>query len=77
MILFISASANADDYIELESMTIKGNNESPSILYIVPWKKIKQPIKDDQKIVPYSLFKNVFDPVLPEAERSGDVISKD
>ncbi len=56
----------AEDRIELETTTIKGNKELPSVLYVVPWKEIKNSRKSEQKLVLHSLFGNLFDPVIPD-----------
>lgn len=63
--LCLPAVAQEGDQIELEITTIKGNKELPKILYLVPWKDIKQAKKAEQKLVLHSLFGDLFDPVLP------------
>lgn len=55
----------AEDRIELEITTIKGNKELPRILYIVPWKDIEESKSEEQKLVLHSLFGDLFDPVYP------------
>jgi hypothetical protein len=55
----------AEDRIELEVTTIKGNKELPRILYVVPWKEMQQSRKQEQKLVLHSLFGDLFDPVTP------------
>ena len=60
-----TATAQEGDQIELEITTIKGNKELPKFLYLVPWKDIEQAKKADQKLALYSLFGDLFDPVLP------------
>lgn len=57
---------HAEDRIELEVTTIKGNKELPKILYVVPWKEMQRSKKDEQKLVLHSLFGNIFEPVVPE-----------
>jgi len=64
-LMLLLGSAYAEDRIKLEMTTIKGNKELPKILYVVPWKELKQSRKDEQKLVLHSLFGNLFDPVLP------------
>lgn len=64
MILF-SVSVSAQDTIELQTTTIKANKELPKILYIVPWKDIKQAKQGQQQLVLHSLSDGLFDPVLP------------
>lgn len=55
----------SQDTIELKTTTIKGNKELPKILYIVPWKDVKQNKIAERKLVLHSLFGDLFDPVLP------------
>ena len=66
--LFLLSVLNvyAEDRLELETTFIKGNKELPQIIYIVPWKDIKSTRKKPQKIVLYSLFGDLFEPVNPE-----------
>ena len=64
-IVFVSF-AHAEDRIELEVTTIKGNKELPKILYVVPWKEMQASAKEEQKLVLHSLFGDLFDPVMPE-----------
>jgi hypothetical protein len=65
--MFMVASiSSADDKLELETITIKGNRELPKVLYIVPWKRMKND-NFDQKLVLHSFFKDAFDPIEPEA----------
>ena len=58
----------AEDTIELRTTTIKGNKELPKILYVVPWKDIKQTKKAERKLVLHSLFGDLFDPMVPHQE---------
>lgn len=58
--------AMAQDRIELRTTTITGNKELPKILYIVPWKEVKQSRMKERKLVLHSLFGDLFDPVLPQ-----------
>ena len=60
-----STFSMAEDRIVLEVTTIKGNEELPKILYIVPWKEIEQTKNDEQKLVLHSLFGDLFDPAYP------------
>lgn len=62
----IMFSIIAEDRLELETTFIKGNKELPQIIYIVPWKDIKSSRKKPQKIVLYSLFGDLFDPINPD-----------
>ena len=65
LILTISLPVVANDRIVLEVTTIKGNEELPKILYIVPWKEIEQSKNDEQKLVLHSLFGDLFNPAYP------------
>ena len=60
------SSLQANDKLQLEIVTIKGSSELPKVLYIVPWKRLKNS-DFDQKLVLHSLFQDVFDPLEPEA----------
>jgi hypothetical protein len=62
----VASISCAEDKLELETITIKGNRELPKVLYIVPWKRMKND-NFDQKLVLHSLFKDAFDPIEPEA----------
>ncbi len=56
----------ADDSVELKTTFIKGNKELPQVLYIVPWKEIKNEKGKEKILVLHSLFGNAFDPVTPK-----------
>lgn len=55
-----SASANAQEKLEMKGTAITGNKELPRVLYIVPWKSVERfdistpPISSimDQKLTP-------------------------
>ena len=64
--LVASINAYAEDRLELETTFIKGNKELPQILYVVPWKDVKNSKKKEQQIVLYSLFGDLFEPVNPD-----------
>ena len=64
--LLISINSYAEDRLELETTFIKGNKELPQILYVVPWKDVKNSKKKEQQIVLYSLFGDLFEPVNPD-----------
>ena len=53
----------AQERVEIDSIVIKGNKEFPQILYIVPWKDMKNKSEKEQTLVLHSLFGNLFDPV--------------
>jgi hypothetical protein len=61
----ITSQCLAQDRITLEITTIKGNEELPKILYIVPWKEIEASKSEEQKLVLHSLFGDLFDPIYP------------
>ncbi len=63
--VLLSLQVLAEDRIELRTTTITGNKELPKILYIVPWKEVKQEKIAERKLVLHSLFGDLFDPVLP------------
>ena len=63
--LLVSSLAFAEDRIELEVTTIKGNKELPKILYVVPWKDMEKTRQSEQKLVLHSLFGDLFEPVIP------------
>ena len=65
-ILTCVGSVQAKDNLELEIVTIRGNREMPKVLYIVPWKRLKNDSKG-QKLVLHSLFEDAFDPLEPDA----------
>lgn len=65
LILALANPTYAKDKIILEITTIKGNEELPKILYIVPWKEISASKSEEQKLVLHSLFGDLFDPVYP------------
>lgn len=62
----IAVSGMAADRVELETTIIKGNDELPKILYIIPWKDVEQSKTEEQKLVLHSLFGDLFDPVYPQ-----------
>ena len=64
-LLLLPLAPLAQDEIELQTTTIKGNKELPKILYIVPWKDVKPAQQQQQELVLHSLADDLFDPVLP------------
>jgi len=58
--------AVADDEVELKTTFIKGNKELPQVLYIVPWKDVREEKGKEKTLVLHSLFGDAFDPVTPE-----------
>jgi len=65
LLLLVAPALMAQDTIELETTTIKGNKELPKILYIVPWKDVKSGKQSQQELVLHSLSDDLFDPMLP------------
>jgi hypothetical protein len=55
--------ASAKDRLKLETTIIKGNKEMPQIVYIVPWKDLKEKNQQEQTLVLHSLFGDLFDPM--------------
>jgi hypothetical protein len=71
-ILGAVASVWAQDKIELDTTTIKGNTELPKFLYVVPWQDRKSDQKQEQKLVLHNLYGDLFDPQLPAYIESDD-----
>jgi hypothetical protein len=63
LIATIVPRAQARDRIKLETTIIKGNKEMPQIVYIVPWKDMKDHNQTEQTLVLHSLFGDLFNPV--------------
>lgn len=59
-----SAFCLADNKVEMDTATIKGNHELPKILYIVPWKDVKTSEQKEQKLVLHDFFGDLYDPIL-------------
>lgn len=66
MFLYGISIVQAEDRLELETTFIKGNKELPQILYVVPWKDTKSTKNKEQRIVLYSLFGDLFEPMSPD-----------
>lgn len=62
-LIFISTGVYAEDKIQLDTTVIKGNTELPQIIYIVPWRDMKQEKRKEQTLVLHSLYGDLFDPV--------------
>ena len=56
---------SAEDRIELETTRIKGNQELPQILYVVPWKDMETTKDAEQKLVLHDFFGELYSPVVP------------
>lgn len=63
-----SLSAFAGDKIELDTAIIKGNEESPAILYIVPWKEMRTYDDQYQGLIIDDMQDNILTPVFPGNE---------
>ncbi len=57
--------AHAQEVIELETTTIKGNTELPKYLYVVPWQNSKSKAGGDRKLKLPNLYGEYFDPLMP------------
>lgn len=68
-IVFALASAaghvGAEEKIRLETTIIKNNTELPQVIYIVPWRDLKEEKRKEQTLTLHSLYGNLFDPVYP------------
>lgn len=69
-LIFTAGVATAEDKIELDTTTIKGNSELPKVLYVVPWQDISEDKKATQKLTLHSLFGDLFEPYAPESPRA-------
>lgn len=61
----LAGNAVAQERIEMETTTIKGNTELPKYLYVVPWQDKAQTKREEQKLVLHNLYGDLFDPVMP------------
>jgi len=43
-----TASTGAEEQLEQETISIKGNRGLPKTLYIAPWKKVGSPLESDE-----------------------------
>ena len=68
--------ARAQDSIELEKTTIKGNDELPKYMYVVPWRDKQSSNRLDKKLKLHDLYGDLFDPVKPDYEKTVQTISK-
>jgi hypothetical protein len=67
VIAFLGITAvHADEKVQIETTIIKGNKELPQILYIVPWRDMKEERRKEQQLVLHSLYGDLFDPVYPD-----------
>ncbi|HSX85283.1 MAG TPA: hypothetical protein VLE50_07730 [Cellvibrio sp.] len=65
LVVFALPAWSAEDRIELETTRIKGNQELPQILYVVPWKDMESTKDAEQKLVLHDFFGELYDPVVP------------
>jgi len=63
LVVSLSGTVQAADRLELQTTFIKGNTEMPQIIYIVPWRDMKQEKQKEQTLVLHSLFGDLFEPV--------------
>ncbi len=66
LILSVYSNAAANDKVELKTTFIKGNKELPQVLYIVPWRVLKEKQETKKTLVLHSLFGDAFEPVTPQ-----------
>ena len=64
--LAMSAKLYAQEVIELDTTTIKGNTELPKYLYVVPWQDKEGKRDKERKLKLHNLYGDLFDPVMPE-----------
>ena len=65
LVVFALPAWSAEDRIELETTRIKGNQELPQILYVVPWKDMETTKDAEQKLVLHDFFGELYSPVVP------------
>lgn len=65
LMVFTLPAWSAEDRIELETTRIKGNQELPQILYVVPWKDMETTKDAEQKLVLHDFFGELYSPVVP------------
>ena len=63
LFVLLAGAVQAADRLELQTTFIKGNTEMPQIIYIVPWRDMKQEKQKEQTLVLHSLFGDLFEPV--------------
>ncbi|MGB3610436.1 MAG: hypothetical protein WA987_08675 [Cellvibrio sp.] len=56
---------SVEDRIELKTTRIKGNQELPQILYVVPWKDMESSKDAEQKLVLHDFFGDLYNPMTP------------
>ena len=65
LMVFTLPAWSAEDRIELETTRIKGNQELPQILDVVPWKDMETTKDAEQKLVLHDFFGELYSPVVP------------
>jgi len=80
LLVLLGGLANAEEVIELEGIFIRGNQEQPKVLFIMPWQTdaelsgLKQEIKPDlharDEYLDYYDFKQQVDEFYKESEAS-------
>lgn len=76
LVCSMGQQADAQDSIELEKTTIKGNDELPKYMYVVPWRDRHSKSKLDKKLKLHDLYGDLFDPVRPDYEKTVQAVSK-
>lgn len=64
-LMFVAPFTVAEDTIELDTTTIKGNTELPKYLYVVPWQDKEAKRDKDRTLRLHNLYGDLFDPVMP------------
>ncbi len=65
LLVLITSAVSAEENIRLETTIIKNNTELPQVIYIVPWRDMKEEKRKEQTLTLHSLYGNLFDPVTP------------
>ncbi len=68
VVLALTHVAAAQDTIELDTTTIKGNTELPKYLYVVPWQDKEGQRDKERKLRLHNINGDLFDPVMPKNE---------
>ncbi len=49
-VVFLSSGVYAEDRLQLEGVSIIGNDEMPGVLYVSPWQKLRQRISTGKPV---------------------------
>ena len=66
MITVSHYAIGSETILKMDTIKIKGNQELPQVLYVVPWKSINKAPSHQHKLKLHSLFGDFFEPVVPE-----------